>query len=116
MLTEDSIQELSRKIYFIRGHKVMLDTDLTQLYGVETSALNRAVQRNKLRFPPDFMFQLAENEEKNLICQFGISSLGSYGGRRYSPYVFTELGIAMLSSSRRPLHQKEELGFKFLIL
>lgn len=96
MFTEDSIQELCRKIYFIRGHKVMLDTDLAQLYGVATKTLNRAVSRNKLRFPADFMFQLTEIEGENLRYQFGTSSLSSYGGRRYSPYVFTELGISML--------------------
>ena len=74
----------------------MLDTDLAELYQVETKALNRAVQRNPDRFPEDFMFQLTSKEVANLRCQTGTSS--SHGGRRYSPYVFTQEGIAMLSS------------------
>lgn len=91
-----SQQQISKKIYFIRNHKVMIDSDLAELYEVKTGALNRAVQRNIIRFPPDFMFQLTDAEAKNLRCQFGISS--SYGGRRFFPYVFTEQGVAMLSS------------------
>ena len=88
-------------IHDIRGQKVMLDHDLAQLYGVETSALNRAVKRNKTRFPSDFMFQIDGLEAENLRCQVGISSFNSYGGRRYTPFAFTELGIAMLSSVLR---------------
>jgi len=79
----------------------MLDVDLARLYGVETGALNRAVGRNKLRFPEDFMFQLVENEEEFLRCQFGISNGTQRGGRRYPPLVFTEQGVAMLSSVLR---------------
>jgi ORF6N domain len=75
---------------------VFLDADLAMLYGVETSALNRAVKRNTERFPPDFMFQLDAKEWENLRCQIGISS--SHGGRRAAPYAFTEQGVAMLSS------------------
>jgi len=75
----------------------MLDRDLALLYEVETKILNRAVKRNLQRFPLDFMFQLTEDEAENLRCQIGTSSLG-HGGRRYLPYVFTELGVAMLSS------------------
>lgn len=74
----------------------MIDSDLAELYEVSTGALNRAVQRNIIRFPSDFMFQLTEIESENLRCQIGISS--SYGGRRFLPYVFTEQGVAMLSS------------------
>lgn len=91
---------LSERIYIIRGRRVMLDSDLAELYGVETGALNRAVRRNQDRFPDDFMFRLDAREMENLICQFGISSL-SYGGRRTQPYVFTQEGVAMLSGVLR---------------
>ena len=73
----------------------MLDTDLAVLYGVETSALNRAVKRNLVRFPGDFMFQLTRDEAERLRCQIGTSR---WGGRRYQPYAFTEQGVAMFSS------------------
>ena len=75
----------------------MLDRDLALLYGVETKVLNRAVKRNLQRFPFDFMFQLTSEEAKILRCQIGTSNEGR-GGRRYLPYVFTERGVAMLSS------------------
>jgi hypothetical protein len=91
------LEIIERKIYLIRGMKVMLDSDLAELYAVETKFFNRAVRRNKDRFPADFMFQLTEREFKNLRFQIGTSSSG-YGGRRYLPYVFTEHGVAMLSS------------------
>ena len=87
---------VEQSIYLIRKHKVMLDEDLARLYGTETGALVRAVQRNRERFPEDFMFQLSEQEVSSLRCQIGISKPGR-GGRRYLPYVFTEQGIAMLS-------------------
>ena len=83
------------KIYFVRNQKVMLDRDLAELYNVTTGNLNKAVKRNAKRFPKDFMFQLTAVEFKNLIFQFGISS---WGGTRRMPYIFTELGVAMLSS------------------
>lgn len=87
------------KISFIRGYRVMLDSDLAKLYGVETKALNRAVRRNEIRFPKDFMFQLTEIEEESLRRQIGTSnSVMGRGGRRYLPLVFTEQGVAMLSS------------------
>jgi hypothetical protein len=89
---------ISGKIRFIRGTRVMLDADLALLYGVTTSNLNKAVKRNRDRFPADFMFQLSKAELQNLRFQIGISRLGSHGGRRYQPLVFTEQGIAMLSS------------------
>jgi hypothetical protein len=82
------------KIYLIRGKKVMLDRDLAELYNVTTGNLNKAVNRNLKRFPEDFMFQLAEEEFKNLIFHFGTSS---WGGTRKLPYAFTEQGVAMLS-------------------
>ncbi len=88
-------ESLINKILLIRSRKVMLDSDLAELYGVETKILNRAVRRNIERFPSDFMFQLNKEEYENLRFQFGTSS---WGGRRYPPFAFTEQGIAMLSS------------------
>lgn len=92
-----SIAEIEKCIFIVRKQKVMLDSDLAKIYGVETKALNRAVKRNLSRFPADFMFQLSVNESENLRYQFGTSSL-KYGGRRYLPYVFTEHGALMLAS------------------
>ena len=89
---------VSRKIHFFRGTRVMLDSDLAQLYRVTTKNLNKAVKRNADRFPSDFMFQLKPNETDNLRFQTGTSSLAIHGGRRYRPYAFTEHGVAMLSS------------------
>lgn len=88
---------IARRIYVIRGHKVMLDSDLAELYQVTTKALNQAVQRNLKRFPDDFLFKVALNEAAALRSQFVTSNAGR-GGRRYEPYAFTELGVAMLSS------------------
>lgn len=82
------------KIYLIRGQKVMLDKDLALLYNVSTGNLNKAVKRNPKRFPKDFMFQLTNEEFKNLIFQNGTSS---WGGTRKMPFAFTEQGVAMLS-------------------
>ena len=79
----------------MRGEKMMVDFDLAMLYGTETAQLKRAVRRNLERFPPDFMFELTREELDNLRCQIGISS---WGGSRYLPFVFTEQGVAMLSS------------------
>lgn len=87
--------EIRNLIYHIRGKAVMLDSDLANLYQVPTSRLNEAVKRNSRRFPEDFMFQLTEDEFKNLMSQIAISN--SHGGRRKLPYVFTEQGVAMLS-------------------
>lgn len=92
-------ERIEARIFMIRGHKVMLDADLAELYGVETKALTRAVRRNLERFPEDFMFQLTSGEFANLRRQFGTSS--QWGGRRYPPYGFTEQGVAMLSSVLR---------------
>jgi hypothetical protein len=88
---------IEHRIYLLRGQRVMLDSDLAALYEVETKALNRAVKRNPDRFPEDFMFQLTEEEATSLRCQIGTSN-ETRGGRRYFPYVFTELGVGMLSS------------------
>jgi len=93
-------QIIERKIFLIRGHKVMFDSDLAHLYGVESKNLNKAVQRNMDRFPPDFMFQLTREEFQALRFQIGTSNNGR-GGRRYLPYVFTEQGVAILSSVLR---------------
>ena len=90
-----SIERVEQKVLLIRGEKVLLDSDLAELYGVETKAFNRAVKRNRERFPEDFAFQLTENEYEALRCQNGTSK--EKGGRRYLPYVFTEQGVAMLS-------------------
>ncbi len=86
------------QIYFIRGQKVMLDRDLAKLYEVETKNLKRQVDRNRERFPSDFMFELNEQELNNWRRQFGTSNSSIKMGLRYSPYAFTEQGIAMLSS------------------
>jgi len=88
--------QIERCIYFLRGEKVMLASDLAALYGVSTSALNQAVQRNRKRFPPDFMFQLNTTEWDSLKSHFVTSRRG--GVRRALPYAFTEQGVAMLSS------------------
>jgi hypothetical protein len=85
------------RIYFIRSQKVMLDTDLADLYGVPTFRLNEQVKRNRKRFPGDFMFQLKPNETECLTSQNAMSKVGR-SGRRTKPYVFTEQGVAMLSS------------------
>lgn len=92
------IEVIKGKIYLLRGQKVLLDKDLAGLYGVTTSNLNKAVKRNVDRFPGDFMFQLTDAEAASLRFQIGISKTTGRGGRRYAPYVFTEQGVAMLSS------------------
>jgi ORF6N domain len=93
-------ERIERSILLIRGHRVMLDADLAELYGVETRALLQAVSRNQKRFPEDFMFQMSKEEYELLRSQIVISKKGR-GGRRYLPYVFTEQGVAMLSSVLR---------------
>lgn len=101
------VEQIERRIYLIRGHKVMLDGDLADLYDVPVKVLNQAVKRNVERFPEDFMFRLSKQEWENLRFQIGISNLrsqfvtSSWGGRRYQPYAFTEQGVAMLSSVLR---------------
>jgi hypothetical protein len=90
---------IEQRILLIRGHRVRLDHDLAELYGVPTGTLNQAVARNTARFPSDFAFKLSAVEAANLMSQSVISS--SHGGRRKSPHVFTEQGVAMLSSVLR---------------
>ena len=107
------LQKIQQMIYEVRGIKVMLDSDLAVLYGVETKTLKRAVRRNIQRFPLDFMFEVTPQEQKRMKYQNGISSLpenqegtnlryqhgtSSWGGIRYNAFAFTELGVAMLSS------------------
>ena len=92
------IERIQQCIYLIRKQKVMLDKDLAALYGVETKVLIQAVKRNIERFPSDFMYQLTDKEFAILRSQIVTSR---WGGRRYKPYVFTEQGVAMLSSVLR---------------
>ena len=94
------IGKIANMIYLIRGHNVMLDRDLAELYGVETKVLKQAVRRNIDRFPSDFMFELTDTEFKNWRSQF-VTSKGDRMGLRYKPMVFTEQGVAMLSSVLR---------------
>lgn len=93
------IDDIATKIHFIRGQKVMLDSDLAKLYGVQTKYLIKQVNRNSDRFPSDFMFSLENKEVSRLRFQIGTSK--GRGGRRYRPYVFTEQGVAMLSGVLR---------------
>ena len=98
----ESTSVIDAQIHMIRGASVMLDSDLASLYGVSAKALLQAVRRNRKRFPPDFMFQLTNQELTNLRSQIVTSSLArGYGGRRYRPWAFTEQGVAMLSSVLR---------------
>ena len=100
------------KIYLIRGHKVMLDRDLAVLYGVETKRLKETVKRNLFRFPEDFMFELTKTEFKNWRTQFATSNSDRMG-LRYSPLVFTEHGVLMLSSV---LNSKKAIGVNIQIM
>lgn len=93
----NEIESISSKIFEFRGQKVMLDRDLAEMYGVETRTLNQAVKRNADRFPEDFMFRLTDEETSEWKSQIVMSSSVKMGVRR-NPYVFTELGVAMLSS------------------
>lgn len=95
------VDQIERAILFVRDEKVMLDTDLAEIYGVPTKALVQAIKRNGARFPADFMFRLTLREVMSLRSHSVTSSLGRHGGRRYLPYAFTEQGIAMLSSVLR---------------
>jgi hypothetical protein len=91
------VEVIERNIYLVRSQKVMLDADLARLYQVSTKALNQAVKRNVDRFPLDFMFRLVPDEARNLRSQ-PVTSRSEHGGSRYLPFVFTEHGVAMLSS------------------
>ena len=92
------VQSIVNKIYHFRGVNVMLDRDLAELYGVETGQLKRQVNRNINRFPEDFMFELTKEEVDSLRSQIGILEKGRGQHSKYLPYVFTEQGVAMLSS------------------
>jgi hypothetical protein len=94
------LAKAERRIFLVRGQKVMLDADLAELYRVPTKSLNLAVKRNADRFPEDFTFQLIDDEVAGLRFHFETSKRGR-GGRRYLPYAFTEQGVAMLSSVLR---------------
>lgn len=106
------LEIIERKIHLIRGHKVMLDSDLAELYQVPTKALNQAVRRNAERFPADFMFRLNDQELEHLKSQFVAASSG-HGGRRSLPYAFTEHGVAMLSSV---LNSKRAIALNILMM
>jgi hypothetical protein len=106
------VQRVERRILLIRGEKVMLDRDLAELYRVSTKRLNEQVRRNIARFPTDFMFQLTDAEAAGLRSQFATSNAGR-GGRRYPPRVFTEQGVAMLSSV---LHSERAIQVNIAIM
>jgi phage regulator Rha-like protein len=98
------VSELETLIYEIRGQRMMLDSDLARIYGAPTGALNRAVKRNRERFPSDFVFRLTRRESEALRCQIGTLKTGRGQHRKYLPYAFTEHGAIMaanvLNSSR----------------
>ena len=95
-----AVERIARAIHRLRGHNVMLDSDLADLYDVQVKVLNQAVKRNRKRFPPDFMFRLTVHEAESLRSQI-VTSKPRRGGRRTAPYAFTEQGVAMLSSVLR---------------
>ncbi|NTV32071.1 MAG: ORF6N domain-containing protein [Deltaproteobacteria bacterium] len=110
-------ERIEKAIVLVREQKVMLDRDLAELYGVTTGNLNKAVKRNLDRFPPDFMFQLKQEEYESLRFQFGILKKGQHS--KYLPYAFTEQGVAMLSSvlrSKRAVHVNIEIMRAFVRL
>lgn len=94
-MSELNVTKIEKMIFIVRGVKVMLDSDLAELYGVETKALNRAVKRNILRFPDDFMF--TPNSEELTVLRYQIGAANVDSKRRFYPYLFTENGVAMLS-------------------
>jgi phage regulator Rha-like protein len=104
---------IEQTIFLIRGHRVMLDTDLAKLYGVLTKTLNQAVKRNRTRFPDDFMFQLTAEEAAALRSQIVTLNVGRGQHRKYRPYVFTEQGVAMLSSV---LHSERAIQVNIAII
>ncbi|TSC67211.1 MAG: hypothetical protein CEO19_317 [Parcubacteria group bacterium Gr01-1014_73] len=94
-------ERITNRIFFVRGRKVMFDSDLAELYEVKTKVFNQAIIRNIERFPDDFMFQLTKEEYKSLRSQFVTLETGRGQHRKYLPYAFTEQGVAMLSSVLR---------------
>ena len=99
-------QHLAKLVHAVRHEKVLIDTDLAQLYGVETGALNRAVKRNASRFPADFMFQLSAQEWDDLRCQTGISS--AHGGRREAQF---NIAIKQVITDDKQRKSKRPIGF-----
>jgi len=113
------VERIERHILLIRGHKVMLDSDLAELYGVEVKVLNQSVKRNIDRFPEDFMFQLTAEEDESLRSQFVTLKNGRGRHRKYPPYAFTEQGVAMLSgvlNSPRAVQVNIEIMRTFVLL
>ena len=113
------VEMIERSILLVRGHKVMLDYALADLYGVPTKTLKQAVRRNIDRFPADFMFELTHKEFAYLRSQIVTSSSPQWGGRRYTPMAFTEQGVAMLSSvlrSKRAVQVNVEIMRAFVRL
>ena len=106
-------EHIEQNILLIRGHRVMLDTDLAILYGVPAKRLNEQVRRNKKRFPSDFMFQLTAEEVDRLRSQFATLKAGRGQHRKYRPYAFTEQGVAMLSSV---LHSERAIQVNIAIM
>jgi len=107
------IDQIEKKIYIIRGKKIMFDSDLAELYGVEIKVLIQAVKRNIERFPEDFIFQLIKKEYDSLRSQFVTLNTGRGKHRKYLPYAFTEQGVAMLSSV---LHSKRAIQVNIQIM
>jgi hypothetical protein len=104
-------ERIENRIFFIRGRKVMFDRDLAELYGVDTKVLKQQVRRNRDRFPEDFMFELNVKEFENWRSQI-VTSKGDIKGLRYRPYVFTESGVAMLSTvlkSKKAIHMNIQI-------
>lgn len=95
------VEKIDRTIRLVRGHRIILDEDLAELYGVSVKVLNQAVKRNKARFPGDFMFQITAEEAVSLRSQSVTLKVGRGQHRKYRPYAFTEQGVAMLSSVLR---------------
>lgn len=113
MTAHVSIDRIDQTILLIRRHRVMLDTDLAKLYGVPTKVLNQAVRRNVTRFPADFMFQLTGEEATALRSQFVTLKTDRGQHRKYRPYVFTEQGVAILSSV---LHSERAIQVNIAIM
>jgi len=101
LVIAQNVNVIVNKIILVRGQKVILDSDIAQLYGVPTKRLNEQVKRNQERFPSDFMFSLTWQEFSDLKSQIATSSPKTFGGRRKLPNAFTEQGVAMLSSVLR---------------
>lgn len=111
-MSEVSFAKIEDMIYMVRGQKVMMDFDLAELYGVQTKNLKKAVRRNMARFPNDFMFEMSKEELENWRFQFGTSNRVKMG-LRVQPFVFTELGVAMLSSF---LNSEQAISFNISIM